>query len=799
MTIPQVKVVVLSGGRGSLALHFGLRRQLRARDTSHSIVSIVNAYDDGKSTGAVRKLVPGGMLGPSDVRKLQFAQFECAGGDPATARLFDYRIKRHDSSVPLSLRSVAAGRLLDDELGFLIRGVPDNIRKLVQEALSYIVRTPDFDTLRFDDFSFPNLVYAGLAGLNSNDLQAAEAQIRRELGICDAVLLNSRENLYLCGLTEGGEVLADEASIVDYSGPAPIYEIFLAPLPPSPSQLAALAALDGFEARLRFMRSNFSAYPTLSLPARDALLDADLVIYSAGTQHSSLYPTYMTRGLSDALCRSKAVKVMVTNIRHDNEIPDFRAADIVRQAIFYLNEKGRQSFAASSLIDALIVNDPRDSAPTLVRPNRTQLERLGIADIRYIHNLEDSQPGNHGRHDADRLAAAVLDAFLAGKSNIATARRTLTAGPLAFDLDDTLFLDRRNLMLRGRTGQALDVDSTNIALLLELMEKGFQVALISGNDFRVIIANFVQVLLSAPGATSDVLRRLTIYADGATTKHQYSPKTKLFEAVPGYAERHRIDPDHRGVIGSILDAALERLRRKYPSLEDLHLHYDPRLFSYAEIPARHFVRGDYSQMVVKPIPSEWHSRAGGDVHDERRSVANSIEEALRAAGLADRYTVLQRGWGSIEVQDRTVDKFTALSDFLAESGASLQEVVYFGNELDPRDGNDFPIAQRGANVIAVSREEGALPLLPNVVYGGHRGTASTSLHLEGMLELFESELERVRSGGGAPKAPVTVIYMNRLLRQKLDSERNHITQDPLSENAFLKRALAAVHGSDAPA
>ena len=33
------------------------------------ITSVVNAYDDGKSTGEIRKFF--GMLGPSDIRKVQ--------------------------------------------------------------------------------------------------------------------------------------------------------------------------------------------------------------------------------------------------------------------------------------------------------------------------------------------------------------------------------------------------------------------------------------------------------------------------------------------------------------------------------------------------------------------------------------------------------------------------------------------------------------------------------------------------------------------------------------------------------
>lgn len=761
----------------------------------HSIVSIVNAYDDGKSTGIVRRLVPGGILGPSDVRKLQLAQFEFCGGDPSTIRLFDFRFRSHSPKTLEEIKAISQGQIPNTSLGGILRAVPVGVRRLVEVGLAHIVQTAGFAEICLEDFSFANLIYAGLAGLNGNDLQAAESIVRHELGLQDMVLLNSRENLYLCGLTETGEFLPSEASIVDYEGPAPIYEIFLSPQPPAPDLLSDFAAQRGFEAKIAFMRSHFSATPSLALPARDAILNADLVVYSAGTQHSSLYPTYLTRGLADALCRSQAYKVMITNIRNDNEIPEFRAADIVRQAVFYLNEKGRHAFEPRTLVDALVVNDPGGGGEAgLIRPNRTQLERLGIAEIRFVQDLEDSSPSNRGRHNSDRLAQIVFQTHRAGQSHFAAAREVLSSGPLAFDLDDTLFVDRRRLLLGGRTGRDLDVDATNVSLILELLRKGFRLALISGNDFNVVKANFLQELRATAGGSPQALGGLAVYADGATTKHRFSVEADAFSPIRSYNERHCIAPEHRSLIGALLDAELARLGAKFPTLDDLHRHYDPQLFAYECLPTSHFVRGEHSQMVIKPVPSEWHARADGEVHDERKAVAESLLAAFGKLGLLERYSVLLRGWGSIEVQSRSVDKFTALSDFLSESGASLPEVVYFGNELDPRDGNDFPVAQHGASVIAVSQEEASLPPLPNVVYGGHRGTASTGLHLEGMLELYESELERVRSGGAAPEAPVTVLYMNRLLKRRFEAEHAQIARHPLLENEFLKRALAAAAG-----
>src|SRR3954466_7273503 len=58
-----VRVVLFSGGRGSGAL----TRQLVARP-GVSLTVAINGYDDGASTGEVRRFL-GDSLGPSDFRK----------------------------------------------------------------------------------------------------------------------------------------------------------------------------------------------------------------------------------------------------------------------------------------------------------------------------------------------------------------------------------------------------------------------------------------------------------------------------------------------------------------------------------------------------------------------------------------------------------------------------------------------------------------------------------------------------------------------------------------------------------
>ena len=57
------RIVMFSGGRGTGSITEALMKHAQIE-----LILLVNTYDDGLSTGALRRFVPG-MLGPSDVRK----------------------------------------------------------------------------------------------------------------------------------------------------------------------------------------------------------------------------------------------------------------------------------------------------------------------------------------------------------------------------------------------------------------------------------------------------------------------------------------------------------------------------------------------------------------------------------------------------------------------------------------------------------------------------------------------------------------------------------------------------------
>src|SRR5580658_11209217 len=83
----RISVVLFSGGSGTQSITEALRRHPQI-----SLKILINTYDDGHSTGRLRRFIPG-MLGPSDVRKnLNRLMPVAERSQQALRRISDYRL-----------------------------------------------------------------------------------------------------------------------------------------------------------------------------------------------------------------------------------------------------------------------------------------------------------------------------------------------------------------------------------------------------------------------------------------------------------------------------------------------------------------------------------------------------------------------------------------------------------------------------------------------------------------------------------------------------------------------------------
>ncbi len=406
----DLRIVLFSGGRGSGAL-----AELVAIDRRIALTVAINGYDDGASTGEVRRFL-GDALGPSDFRKnasrLARLRQTCA---PALLDLLDRRLP--EDATADDIRQLIT--LLEAGTGGEPVSAIDEPARL--RTVSWLRR---FDvafrerggTLNFAGAALGNFVFAGAFIAAGRDFNRAVDSYSGLVGLPPGLIENvtNGANAFLVALDNDGRLLGSEEEIVDAKRLNRVSEIFLIDRPLDPSERARLAALSADEIRSALVRR--AVTPEINPRLVDALSAAQLIIYAPGTQHSSLFPSYLTHGLSEAIAANlEAVKLLVTNIQTDAEITGSSAVDLVDRAVFYLREKGRREIPAPLLITHYLLNDP--ARADTVSPY-VPLGRLDSLEDPRLVRVGNYEAGESGRHDAAKVLAPFIQRFLARERSV---------------------------------------------------------------------------------------------------------------------------------------------------------------------------------------------------------------------------------------------------------------------------------------------------------------------------------------------------------------------------------------------
>jgi len=387
-----VHVVLFSGGRGSGAL----TRQL-VKLPNVAVTIAINGYDDGASTGETRRFL-GDALGPSDFRKnASRIAGELGTCPPGLIELLDRRLP--DGATPADLVTLVT------EAESVSPGAAERLRRFVDEL------EDSGRPFALADCSVGNLVFAGAYLLRARDFNEAVDDYCALVGLPAGTIENvtDGQNAWLVGIDDDGRVLATEEAIVASGHTGHVRDIFLLARPLGPVDLSVCAADPARAAALLDLRSiDVHVNPRLV----ESVSRADLIIYAPGTQHSSLFPSYLTTGLSAAIAANlRAIKLLVTNIQPDAEIRDSTAMQIIDRAVFYLKGKGRGTMPTPCLITHYLVNDPGRHEPDRAYVPLGPIDSIEDPRLVRIGNYED---GVSGRHDASRVLAPFLSALTAG-------------------------------------------------------------------------------------------------------------------------------------------------------------------------------------------------------------------------------------------------------------------------------------------------------------------------------------------------------------------------------------------------
>jgi 2-phospho-L-lactate transferase/gluconeogenesis factor (CofD/UPF0052 family) len=353
-------VVVFSGGRGATTIMSSL-----ARTPGVDLTVVVNAYDAGLSTGRVRRAIPG-MLGPSDIRKTAGTLALAAGDNPAKrlAEVLEYRIRGGEvGSAEAQFRALQSGAngTLDPHLQSLVSllTVQTWSEILLQlRAFNEYLKSNNcvFD---FEDLAIGNAVLAGNylnADCTINDA-ISRYQSVFQLKRCQVLNINCGEDIWLTASASQWFCL-DEGTLVNNDAPAPIDDLFLL-------RRDAYDELVGVEEGWKIAPDLIARVgsaewlPTINPQVVEALKKADVIVYGPGTQHSSLFPTYLTKGLGEAIAANKnAEKIFVANLSADRDQHAGEGLiDILAKFQFFLSRRKTTQVNDADLLSSVLVNE----------------------------------------------------------------------------------------------------------------------------------------------------------------------------------------------------------------------------------------------------------------------------------------------------------------------------------------------------------------------------------------------------------------------------------------------------------
>lgn len=399
----MLNIVIINGGRGASAII----PALLARQGLH-VTSVVNAFDDGKSTGEIRRFF--GMVGPSDIRKVQELMLPVDDVDyESNLRVFRHRfpINCVRDNVLANLHAYSIGSKVDLEGTFFTSTkVSAALRSLIKEFLDGLncIEQVIGERFSFADCSLMNCIYAGAFLKFNRNIEQATIYIDKLFKLQGTVLPTSIENKKLVALRENGQMLYSEAEIVELRSNVRIENLFLLDNLLEKETFNALSIDDK-----RHYLAHHHCYVSVSLGVKMALQQADIIIYSAGTQHSSLYPTYMSVGLARVVAENKsAFKVFLTNIGADYETPNYLASDYILGAYRYLNLSDDRNYRMDELFDVILINQSRLKADeTYVVYDSEGFTNIPVR--RVIDGFESSV--TLGKHDGNKVVRTILDLY----------------------------------------------------------------------------------------------------------------------------------------------------------------------------------------------------------------------------------------------------------------------------------------------------------------------------------------------------------------------------------------------------
>ena len=261
-------VVLFCGGTGAKSLI-----QELISDEKINLTLLINCFDNGKTTGKLRSLVPG-FLGPSDFRKNIVHSLDSKHPDFKVLKsIFTTR----DSSMNL------VEQVQTPSIKYFLNKILKNSINLLGDELS--------------DVALGNILILGAFLENNRNFNAGLEDFNKLLPLRAKIMnISDGSNLYLAAKLNKGRLIGEE-EIVQLGDAGRVIEL-------------------GFYLDQDFKSKRVK--PTVNEAALGVLTNADIILYGPGTPYSSIIPSLMIEDVfNEILLNKKASKFYIDNLRRD--------------------------------------------------------------------------------------------------------------------------------------------------------------------------------------------------------------------------------------------------------------------------------------------------------------------------------------------------------------------------------------------------------------------------------------------------------------------------------------------------
>ena len=240
---------------------------------------------------------------------------------------------------------------------------------------------------RFDDGilrgqSFGNLFIAAMYGITGN-FEEAVRRSKEVLAVTGAVIPVTAQDVRMCATFEDGHEVFGESKI---------------------------ANAKKSDCRIK----SVSLVPSKVAPANgvlESINSADIIIFGPGSLYTSIIPNLLVEGVSDAISKSKAPRVLICNVMtQPGETDGYTAFDHVKA----INEH-----VGGSIIDYCIVNTGHMNEDVLKKyredrqvPVEVDEEKFKLAGVKLIKADLSTDGNDLARHNSEKLAKYLYEHFI---------------------------------------------------------------------------------------------------------------------------------------------------------------------------------------------------------------------------------------------------------------------------------------------------------------------------------------------------------------------------------------------------